>query len=315
MKIRSLYFAREAVSSLRMNLVQSIAAITTVALCLVTVGLILMVLFVGGQVIEKVEQKVEIEVFFDHAGQQTSGQEVDGVAQWGQIEQMGKTIRSWSEVKSIKYISKEKALAEFEANFKNNPEVIANLQGNPLPASYRIGLKDPRQVEAVAKRIKGLPYIRELVGDPNQNIKYGQDIAKRLFAATRWLSIVGGAFASLLIFVALVLITNTIRLAIFARRKEIGIMRLVGASNWFIRWPFIMEGMLQGLIGAFIAILLLTGLWRTVFADLASGEMLAFLSFSYDHSSFTKLVLLLAASGTLIGALGSLIALRRFLKT
>jgi cell division transport system permease protein len=315
MKIRSVYFAREAVSSLRMNLVQSIAAITTVALCLVTVGVILMVLFVGGQVIEKVEQKVEIEVFFDHTGQETSGQEVDGVAQWGQIEQMGKTIRSWSEVKSIQYISREKALEEFRSNFESSPEVIDNLQGNPLPASYRISLKDPRQVEAVAKRIKGLPYTRELVGDPDQNIKYGRDIAKRLFAVTRWLTIVGGAFATLLIFVALVLITNTIRLAIFARRKEIGIMRLVGASNWFIRWPFIMEGMLQGLIGAIIAILLLTGLWRTFFADLASGEVLAFLSFSYDQSSFIRLVLLLAASGTLIGALGSLIALRRFLKT
>jgi cell division transport system permease protein len=315
MRIRSAYFAREAVSSLRMNLVQSIAAITTVALCLVTVGLILMVLFVGGQVIEKVEEKVEIEVFFDSTADQAAGQDVDNVAQWNQIEEMGKTIRSWSQVKSIEYISREQALEEFRSNFENSPDVIRNIQGNPLPASYRISLKDPRQVETVAKQIKRLPYTKELVGDPDQNIKYGRDIAKRLFAATRWLSIVGGAFAALLIFVSLVLITNTIRLAIFARRKEIGIMRLVGASNWFIRWPFVMEGMLQGLIGAAIAILLLTGLWRTFFADLASGDVLAFLSFSYDQASFIRLVLVLAASGVVIGALGSLIALRRFLKT
>ena len=119
---------------------------------------------------------------------------------------------------------------------------------------------------------------------------------------------------ALLIFVSLVLITNTIRLAIFARRKEIGIMRLVGASSWFVRWPFLLEGMIEGLIGAGIAIIALTVVWRTLFANLASGQVLAFMAFPFDEVAFVQLIVVLLFSGAIIGGLGSIIALRRFLR-
>lgn len=315
MRISTIYFTKEAFSSFKKNIVQSIAAITTVALCLVVVGLILLVMFAGGQVIKKIEQKVEIEVFLDglEGPAQASGV-ADPVSRYNQLEQLGSTIGAWPEVKQVKFVSKEDALIEFRKNFKNNPEVIQQIEGNPLPASYKISLKNPRDVEKIAARIKGLPYIKDLTGDTDQNIKYGQDTIRKLFAVTRWLSFAAAGFAVLLIFVSLVLITNTIRLAIFARRKEIGIMRLVGASSWFIRWPFILEGMFEGFIGAVVAIAVLTGLWRTFFANLATGKVLAFLTFSFDQSSFYQLIGLLALSGAAIGALGSFIALRRFLK-
>lgn len=316
MKINGVYFSKEALSSFKKNLVQSIAAITTVALCLVVVGLILLVMFVGGQVIKKIENKVEIEVFLEGLDAPAAATASGGVenSRWAQVEQLGNTLRSWSEVKSVQYISKEKALDEFTKNFKNNPEVIDQIEGNPLPASYRVSLKNPRQVEMVAERIKGLPYIAGLTGDASKNVKYAQDTVKKLFSLTRWISVAAAGFASLLIFVSLVLITNTIRLAIFARRKEIGIMRLVGASSWFIRWPFILEGMFEGMIGAVIAIAVLTSVWRTFFANLASGNVVAFLSFPFDQGAFFRLIFLLALSGAAIGALGSFIALRRFLK-
>ncbi|MCK4268672.1 MAG: FtsX-like permease family protein, partial [Actinomycetia bacterium] len=175
-------------------------------------------------------------------------------------------------------------------------------------------LKNPRKVDTVANRLKTIQYVKDLAGDLDKNVQYGKDTVKRLFAVTRWVSIAAGGFATLLIFVSLVLITNTIRLAIFARRKEIGIMRLVGASNWFIRWPFILEGMFEGFIGASVAILILVGVWRTLFTNLASGKVLAFLSFQIDQTAFIKLILLLALSGAVIGSAGSFIALRRFLK-
>ncbi len=319
MKINPIYFTREALSSFRRNIVQSIAAITTVALCLVVVGMILLILVVGGELIGKVENKVEIEVFLDGPGAASltgtnSGGGTDSTTRFAQITAMHKTINGWSEVRRVEYISKEEALEIFKDNFKNNPEVIAQIQDNPLPASFNVSLTNPRQVEQVAKRIEALPDAASLIGDPMQNIKYGQDTVKKLFAVTRWISYAAGGFAILLIFVSLVLITNTIRLAIFARRKEIGIMRLVGASSWFIRWPFILEGMIEGLVGAGIAVLILTALWRTVFASLASGQVLAFLTFDFDDIAFVKLILILTGSGVLIGALGSFIALRRFLK-
>ncbi|MDP1808391.1 MAG: permease-like cell division protein FtsX [Actinomycetota bacterium] len=316
MKISAGYFTREAFSSFKKNIVQSIAAVTTVALCLVIVGIILLVMFVGGQVIRKIEDKVEIEIFMEGldgpAQAATAG--ANPVNRWNQMEQLGNTIRSWPEVHKVDYISKEEALRKFKKDFSNSPLVVQQIEGNPLPASYRVGLNNPREVETIAKRIKDLPYIKELTLNPDENVKFGQDTVRKLFQVTRWISLAAVGFATLLIFVSLVLITNTIRLAIFARRKEIGIMRLVGASSWFIRWPFILEGMLEGLSGAVVAIFVLTSLWRTFFANLATGKVFAFLSFNFDQVTFVKLLLLLALSGAAIGAAGSFIALRRFLK-
>lgn len=316
MKFSAAYFTREALSSFKKNIVQSIAAVTTVALCLVIVGVILLVMFVGGQVIKKIEDKVEIEIFMEglDGPAQAGVSGANPVSRWNQMEQLGNTIRTWSEVEKVKYISKEEALRKFKKDFSNSPLVVQQIEGNPLPASYRVSLKNPREVEKIAKRIKALPYTKELTLDPKENVKYGQDTVRKLFKVTRWISIAAIGFAILLIFVSLVLITNTIRLAIFARRKEIGIMRLVGASSWFIRWPFILEGMLEGLSGAALAILILTILWRTFFANLASGNVFAFLSFNFDQVTFVKLLLLLALSGAAIGASGSFIALRRFLR-
>lgn len=314
MRINTVYFTREALSSFKKNLVQSIAAITTVALCLVVVGVILLVMFAGGQIIKKIEDKVEIEIFLEGLDAPAPAAGNGTVSRWNQSEQLGNTIRSWKEVQKVDYISKDAALKKFRKDFENSPLVVQQIEGNPLPASYRIALKNPRDVEVVAKRIKEQPYIKELTLDPEENVKYGQDTVRKLFAVTRWISIAAAGFATLLIFVSLVLITNTIRLAIFARRKEIGIMRLVGASSWFIRWPFILEGMLEGLTGALVAILVLVGLWRTFFANLAGGKVFAFLSFNFDQVAFIKLLALLALSGAAIGAAGSFIALRRFLK-
>ena len=307
-----MYFIKEALSSFRKNIVQSIAAVTTVGLCLVVIGLILMVMYVGGEIIEGIEKKVEIEIFFDNPETiQSSGRVT---ARMDKIQEIENTVRAWSEVSKVRYVSKEQALDKFKKDFQYNPEVIQNIEGNPLPDSLRVSLKNPRKVDTVANRLKTIQYVKDLAGDLDKNVQYGKDTVKRLFAVTRWVSIAAGGFATLLIFVSLVLITNTIRLAIFARRKEIGIMRLVGASNWFIRWPFILEGMFEGFIGASVAILILVGVWRTLFTNLASGKVLAFLSFQIDQTAFIKLILLLALSGAVIGSAGSFIALRRFLK-
>lgn len=307
-----MYFVREALSSFKKNIVQSVAAITTVALCLVVIGLILLIMYMGREIIQGIENKVEIEVFFDNQETVQPAGRVTG--RMDKIQEVENTVRAWPEVDKVSYVSKEQALRKFKKDFQYNPEVIQNIEGNPLPDSLRISLKNPRKVGAVAERVKTTPYVKDLAGDLDKNVQYGKDTVKKLFAVTRWISIAAAGFAALLIFVSLVLITNTIRLAIFARRKEIGIMRLVGASNWFIRWPFILEGMLEGMIGAGVSILILVVIWRTVFTNLASGEVLAFLSFPVDQTIFIKLTLLLAVGGATIGSLGSFIALRRFLK-
>ncbi|MCK4267361.1 MAG: permease-like cell division protein FtsX, partial [Actinomycetia bacterium] len=130
-----MYFIKEALSSFRKNIVQSIAAVTTVGLCLVVIGLILMVMYVGGEIIEGIEKKVEIEIFFDNPETiQSSGRVT---ARMDKIQEIENTVRAWSEVSKVRYVSKEQALDKFKKDFQYNPEVIQNIEGNPLPDSLR----------------------------------------------------------------------------------------------------------------------------------------------------------------------------------
>jgi cell division transport system permease protein len=303
MSLKLGYFLGQALTSFRRNWVQSIAAITTVGLCLVVLGIILVSLAVGRQLISQIEQQVEIEIFIKDA------------ARTRDIQNFQDKLVSWSEIRKVDYISKEKALAQFKKDFKDKPDVLENIQGNPLPASFRIWLNDPKkQVKLVANRIKNLDDINLLVADKQEDIQYGQKYVGRLFSFTSKLSMASGIFAALLVFVSLVLITNTIRLAIYARRKEIGVMMLVGASNWFIRWPFLIEGMIQGILGAILAVAILTGIYKLFFQTLISGRLLTFVKIPFNQLTFIRLMILLTLSGMLIGALGSVVALRRYLK-
>lgn len=148
--------------------------------------------------------------------------------------------------------------------------------------------------------------------NPEESLKYGQQVVKKLFAFTRVLRIIGITFVIMLAIVSLIFINNTIRLAIYARRKEIGIMRLVGASNWFIRTPFLLEGVMQALIGATLAILTVVGLESLLLPRL--GEALPFLPVAVTGGSVAQIAVVLTSAGVIIGLLGSSLALRRYLK-
>ncbi len=152
-------------------------------------------------------------------------------------------------VDGVTYVSKAQALERFKKRTANSPELVEQLRGNPLPASFEIKLKNPRQVAAVVKSILAMPALTQVIKDQKADVKWGQDIVEKLFAATGIVRSFVLVFVIMLLLVSLVLIGNTIRLAIFSRRKEIGIMRLVGASNWFIRTPFLFEGVFQAIIG------------------------------------------------------------------
>jgi len=302
MKINAAYYSREALTNFRKNWVLSMGAVTAVALCLIVIGSIMFIAYMGNQLINKVESQIEIEIFLKDN------------APYNRIQALEDKILSWPEVKKVNYVSKESALKKFKIDFKDNPEVLQNLQGNPLPSSFRVWLRNPRTVKGTVKRIKQLGVINELVADKNNDIKFGSQYVSKLFTITRGVSIAAAGIIILLIFVSLVLITNTIRLAIFARRKEIGIMKLVGASNWFIRVPFLLEGVIEGALGAVIAILILGILYRAAVRSIIGGKWLVFMRVPLDQNAFIVMLLVLALSGVLIGSMGSAIALRRFLK-
>lgn len=287
-----LYFLRESLQGFRSNWIMSIASITTVMVLLSVLGFFIILATNLSFLIKQVESKVQIDVFLKDS---VTAQQVTALQQ---------KILAWPEVKSAEYVSKDKALERLREDFRKNPEVLAVIEGNPLPASIEIVPRDPKNVFEIASKLK----------DPRviDDVRYRRDIVQRLFQITNIVRWIGGLFTTVLSLASLVVIINTIRLTIYARRREIAIMKLVGASNWFVRWPFVMEGVLQGAIGAVLAVSLLSFLNATVFERVLAE--LKWLEFRAGLMNTASMAGTLSLVGITIGTLGSVMALRRFLK-
>ena len=216
----------------------------------------------------------------------------------------------------MSFTSKDQALENFRNSMTTDPEIIDQLGGvNPLPASIDVELSDPQMVEGVANLIESNSTYVQICEDSSNvadSIKYGKDTVERLFAVTNYVRYIGLALVVLLIFIAMVFINNTIRLAILARRKEIAIMRLVGASNGFIRGPFLMEGALHAIIGSLLAVGVIQLLRFFAIPKLQSALM--FLNFNIGDMAYLLICVALVVAGLVIGLLGSALAMRRYLK-
>jgi len=301
------YFIRETWSSFRRNWVMSLVAVSIIYISLLLVGAFFLVSSVVNTMASSFESKVSIQVFLkDDAA-------VDDV------KALQAAIQKMPNVKSISYVTKDEALEIFKERTKNTPQLVEQLRNNPLPASVEVNLVDPREVQTVVDLIAKSPITAKVVKTPanlgttrDTDIKYGQNVVEALFKATGVVRIFAGGFLILLLVVSLVLIGNTIRLAIYSRRREIGIMRLVGASNWFIRTPFLLEGVLQSLIGSILAILTLLAAQALIVPWLQDN--LKFLPVAIGSVTVAQLAALLIVSGVLIGLLGSGSAVRRYLK-
>jgi cell division transport system permease protein len=301
------YFIRETWSSFRRNWVMSLVAVSIIYISLLLVGTFFLVSSVVNTMASSFESKVSIQVFLkdDAAG--------------ADVQALQTAIQQMPNVKGISYVTKDQALAIFKERTKNTPQLVEQLRNNPLPASIEVNLTDPRGVQGVVDQIVKNPLTAKVVKTPanlgtaqDTDIKYGQNVVEALFKATSVVRIFAAGFLILLLVVSLVLIGNTIRLAIYSRRREIGIMRLVGASNWFIRTPFLLEGVLQALIGSILAILTLLAAQALIVPWLQSN--LKFLPVAIGGLTVAQLAALLIISGVLIGLLGSGSAVRRYLK-
>ncbi len=291
MKFKLGFFVREAFKNLRLNLLMSVTAITTTAICILILGTAIIINAHVEGVVRKVEQDVEITAFFS------------GDATEEEIEEVRSSVEGYPEVKESTYVSKEEALRRFEEMMADQPDIVEGLGSDVLPASIEIQLKSSRDSEAVAEKLRNeglteLSYPQQTVENINQFTNY-----------VVW----GLRGATVLFFVASVLlIFNTIRLSIFARRKEIEIMKLVGATDDFVRTPFVFEGLAQGLIGAGFAALLVV--WaNAVFVDWAH-EVLPFIPISSSAVNTLAVLLVLISVGVIIGIVGSYLSVRRFLK-
>lgn len=297
------YFVKESVQSFRRNWVMSLGAVITIYLSLLLVGASVGGSMIVSQVVRSVEEKVSIRVFLK-----------DGAAP-ADVDALQAALVADTRVKNVKYTSKEEALKELTETMSESPEIVEQLEVNPLPASLDVDLKTPQDVTVVVESIKANPTFLKVADrpdNPEKSLKYGQQIVNQLFAFTRVLRAIGAVFIVMLAVISLIFINNTIRLAIYARRKEIGIMRLVGASNWFIRTPFLLEGTLQSLLGALLALLTLGSVQWFIMPKVR--ETISFLPVSLSSGSAATISAILIISGVVIGLAGSAVALRRYLK-
>ena len=298
-----IYFIKEALRGFTRNLSTTLGSIITIFLSLFVIGVFLVGAAVIGSVVTSVENEVTITAY------------IGDEAEMSQINALEDQIRGIQGVSSVSFTSKDQALENFRA-MTSNPEIIDQLDGvNPLPASLTVELSDPQLVQSVADQILANDLYKSITdnpSDPSESLKYGQKTVERLFQLTNYVRYIGIALIALLIFIALVFINNTIRLAILARRKEIAIMRLVGASNGFIRGPFLMEGALHALIGAILAAGGIELIRQLVLPRMQSA--LQFLPMDVPGQTYIMVYASLLVAGLLIGLIGSALAMRRYLK-
>jgi cell division transport system permease protein len=303
--VRFGFFLGEAFGSMRRNWVMAMAAVITVFISTAIFGAVLVTRDNLNQGATSLKNRVMIEVF------------IKDTATPQQTQQLERKIQGISEVKSYKYISKDEALRRFRERF--GERIVANLPINPLPASYEIQVKDADQVDAVAGKFFDDPTVDNDPGTHN-GVKYAKETVRKMLGTIGLIE--KGMWVTTIIFAAaaVLLISTTVRLSIFARRREVEIMRLVGASNWFIRWPFVLEGFITGLVGAVLAaVFVWVGNWGI--AGWIKSSQINFLNLRvlqvWWQGGTWPLGLLptLAVIGALLGAVGSLVALRRYLKT
>lgn len=287
------YFIQEVFHSLRRNNWMTFASIGTVAVSLFVLGVFLILVLNMNRLAGMLESQVQISVYLeDHLTDREK-------------RQIGYDIESLQGIDSVTYVDRETAKERLKERLGDQKYLLDALsEDNPLPDAFEVTVTTPSVVESVAGAIGSMQGVEEA--------KYGQDVVEHLFDITRLMRIFGFVLMGLLGGATLFIISNTIRLTVFARRKEIAIMKYVGATDWFIRWPFLLEGIVLGCIGGLIAAVALRSFYAAMAAKIYSTLAFFPLMPQYPFMNYVTAAILLA--GIVIGAIGSVISLKRFLR-
>lgn len=292
MAIKLDYAIRETVTNLRRNGFMSFASVLVVAVSLYLVGGVMLGRFAINRIIDLQTRKVEVAVFLSP--------EISESERTAIQEELG----AMPEVDPpVQFETKTEAYKRFKEIFRDQPEIVENTSPDALPESFRVKLRDPEQFAVINSRLSGRAGILK--------IQDYRSLLKQFFGVVNDIGRIGLVLVILLAGAAAMIIGTTIRIAIYSRRKEIAIMKLVGASNWFIRIPFMLEGVIVGVVGALAAVVLLLAT-RPFFINVA--RHIRFLNVNVTAVEVLSYGALLAAFGIGLGALGSLLGLRRFLE-
>jgi cell division transport system permease protein len=295
--VRPIFFLREALRGLRRSSAPALAALLTVLLTALVLGVFIPIVQATTGTANEVRSRVVVDVY------------VSDSATGERTAELRRALMNTPNVESVEFISKAEALARAEDKnpkaFKEGAELLGS---NPLPASFRVSPEDPDRIQEIVDALapNGRPRLADI-----DEVRNREEETDKILSATGLVKGLTATLAGLLVLASVALVANTIRLSIFARRREVEVMKLVGATNWFIRWPFVIEGIIVGFFGGLLAVLLLTVAKETLIDPLS--EDFALLA-APDTIDFPLLAALLMLACVVVSALGSGITLRRFLR-
>jgi cell division transport system permease protein len=291
--VRPIFFLREALRGLRRSSAPALAALLTA----LVLGVFIPIVQATTGTANEVRSRVVVDVYVSDSA---TGEET---------AELRRALMNTPNVKSVEFITKAEALARAEDKnpkaFKEGAELLGS---NPLPASFRVTPEDPDRIQEIVDALapNGRPRLAAI-----DEVRNREEETDKILSATGLVKGLTATLAGLLVLASVALVANTIRLSIFARRREVEVMKLVGATNWFIRWPFVIEGIIVGFFGGLLAVLLLTVAKETLIDPLS--EDFAVLA-APETIDFPLLAALLMLACVVVSALGSGITLRRFLR-
>ena len=287
------YFITETYKSIRRNCFMSFASISTVAVSLLVLGMFLMIFLNTNNLAQYLENQVQISVYM-----QDSATDKELASVKDKLTKMPGVVK-------VTQVNKQQALERFKKRLGDQEQLLNSLgKDNPFPNSFEVQVDSPERIKVLTPQLGQLPKV--------ETAKFGQEVVEHLFQLTKILRLGGIVLVVFLAMATLFIISNTIRLTVFARRKEVIIMKYVGATDWFIRWPFLLEGMTLGFFGAVVAFVLINSIYASLLDRIHAT--LAFLPLLPTSPLLLYVDLFLLAAGTGIGALGSYISLRKFLR-
>ena len=285
------FYIREALLSFRRSALMSMATILSVTTILIIVGMFLLISINSNLFLKNIESQLEIIVYLE-----------DDISNAG-LNNLKSNITSIEGTKEVKYVSKEEAYQRLSKDLGEQKDILSAIETNPLPASFEIQIKDPKTIEQIANQIAEFKKVEE--------VEYGRETAERLLNFTYIFRRVGILVLALLIFASILIISNIIKITVYARRNEIEIMSLAGATSWFIKWPFIIEGFLQGFISSVFSLIILYNFY--FFTVTKVHQAIPFLPLVVDNIGLLPVGIVVVMLGSLVGILGSMFSVGKYL--
>ena len=288
------YLTHEGFRNVWVNRLMSLASVTVLMACLIIMGAGIMIYFNINNVVDKVQSQNVVMVY------------VADDASEDETTQIGTSLKGISNVESCEFVPKEVAFQEQIQSMGGDAALFEGFDEIPLPDAYKVTVKDLSQFENTVSQIKQINKV--------DSVRENSDLASKLLSLRHAVSIVSVGLVIMLFLVALFIISNTIRITMFSRKLEISIMKAVGATNWFIRWPFMIEGMILGTISGIVPLGVLWGLYAV--AEKVFAQTLSLIGFSLVPFSgyWWQILLVFVAIGLFTGGFGSLVSMAKYLK-